>query len=121
MGELTTCPTCNSPVRVVGGVTKHYEPVTAEIAKWLDEPVEGMTSLQRLEQIRCVLDGVGPASDRYAIAEDVRSIIEWLTPSRPVVEGDRVGALSEANGLLHRLTQREPTEKATGEASEGKD
>lgn len=25
----TTCPTCGSPVKVVGNVTKHYEPIHA--------------------------------------------------------------------------------------------
>lgn len=34
-----TCPTCSSPVRVVGGVTKHFEPSetdAAEMARLLE-------------------------------------------------------------------------------------
>lgn len=37
------------------------------------------------------------------IVEELESIRAWLEPGRSIVEGDRIGAISEINDLIQRL------------------
>lgn len=57
MNTNETCPTCGAAVRVVGDVTKHYEPVQSELDRLAHRLAEDMARITFMRMFREVSDG----------------------------------------------------------------